>query len=185
MPTCHHVLPHVSCGCIYPKGGQSGHGSQLSAIHAQLCSLVVLLHILHTTCTTYNVTSGSAQIYNDCSKALKHINSPGRKFKRFLDDDYDLFNEARILLAKLQKCISISLIWIRGHYSGQKRELQHDLNVEAHHQATAFLKGTTYTYINISPPSTLASLHKDITLTSKWWKVIHSAVHSQPLRNTM
>lgn len=157
----------------------------VNPVMAPNCQQFMHSYAAQQSSSTSFILSGSALIYNDCSKALKHINSPGRKFKRFLDDDYDLFNEARILLAKLQKCISISLIWIRGHYSGQKRELQHDLNVEAHHQATAFLKGTTYTYINISPPSTLASLHKDITLTSKWWKVIHSAVHSQPLRNTM
>lgn len=47
------------------------HCSQLSAIHAELCSPVVLLQILHSTCTTYIVTSGSVQIYNNYSKAVK------------------------------------------------------------------------------------------------------------------
>jgi hypothetical protein len=97
-----------------------GHGSQPSTIRAELCSIMVLLHIINTVRTTYSVSSGSFQLYNDCSKALKYINSPSRMFKCFLVDDYDLLNEIHVLIADLHQCISPCLLWVKGHYSSQK-----------------------------------------------------------------
>jgi hypothetical protein len=149
------------------------------------CSIVVLLHILNTIHTTFSVTSGSVQLYNDFSKALKYINSPGRKFKRFSVDAYDLLYEIQVLVANLHQCIFTSLLWVKGHYSGWKRELQHNLNAEANYQATTFLKGTIFPCVDISPPSDLVSLQKICILTSKWQKMIRSVIHAQPLCNAI
>jgi hypothetical protein len=67
----------------------------------------------------------------------------------------------------------------------QKRELKHDLNAEAHYQANTFLKGKSFTYVDLSPPTSLVTAHIGHTLSSKWRKVILFAIHSQPLHNTI
>ncbi len=103
-----------------------------SAQRTELCSIVVTLHLISTICNHYQLYSGSVTIYNDCSKAIKLICSPERKFKRFLIDNYDLVHEAQSLLLSIRKHININLSWVKGHYSGKKREIQCDLNDLVH-----------------------------------------------------
>lgn len=143
MATYSVAFAHGDSTSLWFPGPCPGQCSQLSAVRAELSSKKVTLHIMYTTCLHCNVTNGSALLqifYNDCLKALRLINSPGRKLKRFLADDYDLLNEPCTLLASLQQQISVSLLGVKGHYNGTKREIQHDLNAEAHHILHSFLK---------------------------------------------
>jgi len=166
-------------------GPSPGHCSQLSPIRAEICSLVVTLHLLSMTRNYYNVSGGSVQMYNNCLKVVKLINNPGQKFKRLLVDDYDLLNEARHLLASLQRSISVTIQWVKGHYKGSKREIQHILNEEAHHLAHAYEHPSLVVPLDIAPPSSLITLHRDFSITSRWKAFINTEAHKKALKATI
>jgi len=113
---------------------------------------------------------------------VKLINNPGWKFKRFLADDYDLLNEACHLLASLQRHISVTIHWVKGHYKGAKHELQHILNEEAHHLAHSYEQPPSVLPINVAPPSSLISLHCDFSITSKWKAFVNTEAHKMALQ---
>lgn len=110
-----------------------------SAICPDLCTITESLFLLNTLCLHKAHTGGLVAIYNDGSKALHLINNIDRTLKCFLANDYDLHNESRLLLQKLHETITINLLWIKGHYTGEKHLLEHDLNDEAHCLATTHL----------------------------------------------
>ncbi|MFN9955046.1 MAG: hypothetical protein ACK55I_18260, partial [bacterium] len=61
-------------------------------------------------------------MYNDSTKAIKYINNPGQKFKRFLMDDYDLLAEIWASIHALKKCATFNLVWVNGHFRGENKE---------------------------------------------------------------
>jgi hypothetical protein len=114
------------------QGPCVGHVNARSVIRVELSGLTATTHLLLTLILKFGVNSGSLTLYNDCSKALKYINHPGQKFKRFLTNDYDLLCDIRSTIHQLQKLVSFNLVWVKGHFTGKNREPQYDLNAEAH-----------------------------------------------------
>jgi hypothetical protein len=108
---------------------------------------------------------------------------PGRKFKRFLVDDYDIIFETRSLLVDLQQRVTFHLLWVRGHYSGNKRELEHDLNEEAHCLTSFSLP--KFFVNDVSPPSSLVDLSCGYTLTSRWQATLLELAHADSLCKTI
>jgi glutaredoxin len=128
--------------------------------------------------------TGSITLYNDCSRALKALNSSSRKFKRFLQDDYDIISETRNLIEDIKKRITFSLVWVKGHYSG-KKDTQHLMNDHAHDLAVAALKVSSQQLSECPPPSELVTLHSQISLTSRWQAILQEQAHAEPLRLTI
>jgi len=162
-----------------------GHPNHRSAHRSELCSIVATLQLLHSVVSHFQLTSGSISLFNDCSKALICITQPGRKFKRFLTDDYDLINESCHIIKRLQLSTSFTLSWVKGHFSGKRREPQHDLNAIAQNLAVSALTLVPQESPDISPPSSLVDLRRGNILTSQWRAVIQEAVHADLLRDTI
>jgi hypothetical protein len=133
-------------------GPSTGHSNARSAIRAELCGISASIYLLLYTLSRLGAKGGTITLYNDCAKALKYINQPGRKFKRFLIDDYDLLSEIRTTTQALRQLVTVNLLWVKGHYSRKNREPQHDLNAEAHSLATTALPLVSQSSIDISPP---------------------------------
>jgi ribonuclease HI len=157
----------------------------MSPIRAELTSITAAIYFLLVICSTHNVSTGSVTLYNDSTKAIKYINNPGQKFKRFLMDDYDLLAEIWASIHALKKCATFNLVWVNGHFRGENKEPQHYLNEEAHKLASSALTSPTNHSADIPPPSLLVDLHCGHILTSKWQAFIQEAVHSTPLCATI
>jgi hypothetical protein len=41
--------------------------------------------------------------------------------------DFDLLNEGRQLLSKLKETLTISLSWVKGHFTGGNKSIEHKL----------------------------------------------------------
>jgi len=167
------------------SGPCNGSPHQLFAHRAELCSIVVTLKTILAVCKMYNCEGGSVSIYNDCSKAIKQIITPGWKFKRFLIDNYDLIGEAITLLQNLRQTNTINLLWVKGHYTGKQRELQHDLNARVHKIVTKFAQERPCPPATCEPPSTTGSIHLQHALTLKWQATVQEEYHKVLLQLTI
>jgi ribonuclease HI len=154
-------------------------------MRAELCSLMATTYLLLQIINKHGITNGSIDLYNDSSKAIKLINHPGRKFKRFLLDDYDLLCEIRTSIQSIQRQVSFKLKWVKGHFTGKQKEFQHDLNAEAHNLAKTALSTVDQSSVDVSPPTSLAVLWLGHTLTSNWQQTIREIAHSEKLRHTI
>jgi hypothetical protein len=122
-------------------GPVDGHRNLTSAYRAELGGFVAILHILISICTFHQTTGGSIIIYGDCLSAIKKLQ---RKSYGGLNEysvaNFDLLNEGRILFNKLKTMTSVTLSWVKGHYSGTEKSKPHILNDMAHDLANDFLK---------------------------------------------
>ena len=156
-----------------------------SAIRAEFCSITASLFFLNYLRDAFQLENGSAIIYNDCSKAVKFINAPSKKFKRFLANDYDLQNESKIFLCKLNKFLTVCLIWVKGHYRGDNKEIQNILNEDARRVATSFLHSEESTQQDILAPTINVSLLLAYHLHSNWQSHVLEALLAPPLQRTI
>jgi hypothetical protein len=180
------VFASPTAPIFHLAGSCPGARDHLSPLRAELVSTAVTLHIISTICTTYKVMSGSVSIYNDYDKAIKLILHPGRKFKRFLSDDYDIQQEARTLLSTLNKSITVNLLKVKGHYKGKNKLIQHDLNDKAQKLANSYQSDEVNPSLShLIPPSSRVTLARGNPLTSKWQSIIQDAAHYNDLKHTI
>ena len=87
-----------------------------------------------------SLESGSVKLYCDNKSALENVfdSEPKRGIYPLLAVDYDLLILAKDLLKALP--FRVSGNWVKGHYSGNNREIQHDLNAPVDTLATEFRK---------------------------------------------
>jgi hypothetical protein len=170
---------------VYFSGPCPGSPLSQSALRAELCSITATLFFLQHLNDAFQLDSGSALIYNDCLKAVKLINAPGRKFKRFLTNDYDLQNESRILLCNLNKALKVHLNWVKSHYRGEDKQVQHILNEDAHRMATSFLHPETTPQHDLLAPNLNSSLLLTSYLHSDWQSHALDALLAPPLQKTI
>lgn len=140
--------------------------------------------LLITLCDQYQIDS-SVILYNDSTKVQKLINHPGRELKRFLEDDYDLLAEIRTILQRLCTCIYFSSTWVKGHYKGSNREIQHDLNEAAHSLAVAALPSPSQGFHCVAPPTSLIALSHHHSITSNWQTILRVKAHLAHLCKTI
>ena len=159
--------------------------SQLSPTRFELCDINTMVCLLYCLCPTCGISGGSITPYNDCLKAHKQVNASSRKFKCFLEVDYNVINKIRGLIKRLRNHMSFSLVWVKGHYSGQKREIQHDMNDEVLQLATSALAATRHQFSDIAPPSSLITLRSCDSLTSKWQATLQEQAHADSLHQTI
>jgi hypothetical protein len=96
------------------NGPCPGHPSQLLAIHLELYSInVAVKFFLYI--SKYDIKEGTVTLYNDCEKAHKLLLKPGRRFRRFLIDHYDIISETCHALQELRGLITLQLLfWPKG-----------------------------------------------------------------------
>jgi hypothetical protein len=148
----------------------------MSSYHTELGGILATLYIIHGTCKYYDITNGKAKLYCDSKVAIVNCFTtitPG--ISPFFSPDYDL-----ILLEK--QIVAILPIpdfgeWVKGHYSGKDRKIQHDLNDKAdklagkHLDAQSNQNGTNTSSIP-SPGYGVRLLLYDCVLTSKYYSAL-------------
>jgi hypothetical protein len=85
---------------------------------------------------------------------------------------------------KLKTYSTLSLVWVKGHYSG-KKEVQHLMNEQAHDLAVAALRAPHKTFSEVSPPSSLVILRQGHVIMSHWQAILQEHAHAEPLRQTI
>lgn len=121
---------------------------------------------------------GQVKLYSDNQSALDNIfdSTPKRGIFPLLAVDYDLFVPAKDMLHSLP--IKIAWGWVKGHYTGDNRELQHDLNALVDELATRFQEVPPNGYEPTAKPMFHflheAALYKDGSMvTGKLSKIIY------------
>jgi hypothetical protein len=160
-----------------------GHPDHLSARRAELSGIAASVFLLHTICLQHQIANGSVILYNNSTKVQKLINHPGRKFKHFLEDDCDLLAEIRTNMQQLRHSVNLSLIWVKGHYKRNNREIQHDLNDATHSLAVAALPSSSQDFCCVAPPTSLIDLKHHHSLTSNWQAILRETAHLAPLHH--
>jgi hypothetical protein len=138
---CYHGRPFASdlqTTLAEGSGAGPGHPSLLSSYHAELGGLLALVYLASRICSYHYITMGTLRIYCDDKSALDKTVTTAPKVITpfsFLTSDYNLIDLIRLFLALLP--ITVVGEWVKGHYSGDKREYKHDLIDRADHLATS------------------------------------------------
>jgi hypothetical protein len=115
-----------------------GHPSLTSSYRAELGGILVSLYLIYKVCQYYRIEHGQAQLFCDnrgaISKAFQHSTLG---ITPFLTTDFDLLHLIQQLIQALP--ITANGSWVKGHYSGKIRRLEHDLNDMADDLATQHL----------------------------------------------
>ncbi len=73
---------------------------------------------------------------------VSHLSIVSKRYgsiKDCLVANFDLLHEGRTLLSRLRSTTTVTLSWVKGHYSGDKKSIPHILNEAAHDLANEFL----------------------------------------------
>jgi hypothetical protein len=103
----------------------------------------------------------------------------------YLTADYDLIHLAQNLLHMLP--ITVIESWVKGHYVGKNRELQHDMNDTADNLATTHLAELPKLFdplrCPVAPPGyRVRMLHKSSVITAKYYQTLSKANHDNSLK---
>mmetsp|Transcript_24137 Transcript_24137/g.34594 ORF Transcript_24137/g.34594 Transcript_24137/m.34594 type:complete len:1267 (+) Transcript_24137:682-4482(+) len=114
------------------------HPEHLSSYRPELGGITSLLFLLTVVVRLGAIANGQVKLYCDNKSALENVfeEIPKRGIYPLLAVDYDLLVLAKDLLKNLP--IKVSWGWVKGHYSGDNRQVQHDLNALVDTLATQF-----------------------------------------------
>lgn len=114
------------------------HPGQLSSYWPELGGITSLLYLISVIVKIGDLSSGQVRLYCDNKSALENVfeETPKRGIYPLLAIDYDLLVLAKDMLRSLP--IKVSWNWGKGHYNGDAREIQHDLNSLVDTLVTAF-----------------------------------------------
>jgi hypothetical protein len=166
------------------SGPVDGHPRVVTSYRAERSGIVATLYLLYRVCLFYNITMGTAKLYCDNKGALKNAFSPIKEgITPYFNTDHDLVEVAQALLKLLP--IALSNEWVKGHYNGNQRQYQHDLNAEAdtiagHYQAHQY---PHYSIRKPIPPPDfrVRLLHDSSVITSRIHSVLQTDFHDTPI----
>jgi hypothetical protein len=107
-----------------------------------LGGILAALYIIHRICDYYHTSSGKITLFCDNKGAISNSfkkATPG--ISPFLSSDYDLIQLVKHLIAIIP--VTVAGEWVKGHYSGKNRKIQHDLNEKADELAGEHLDNQT------------------------------------------
>jgi hypothetical protein len=158
----------------------------MSSYRAELGGIVAALYVIHRICDYYSITTGQATLYCDNKGAINNsFQSITPGISPFLSPSYDL-----LLLAKqLVTSIPITIVgqWVKGHYTGNNRKIQHDLNDMADELAGDHLTSQdrhngTNTSIIPYPGYKIRLLKDNKVISSKYFTTISQGRHERHLQ---
>jgi hypothetical protein len=169
-------------------GPSTGHSAVMTSYRAELCGITSALFMLLWICNQEDVEYGSVTLYCDNEGALNQVFNKSRPFKNpydFLSADIDLITCARDLLLQLPIEVHVKHEWVKGHYTGKKRQLKHELNHLA--DTTAREYNSSRRPPSSTPPvpcptSEVELIHNNSIITSRLLQLVKSAIHDAPLR---
>jgi len=147
----HNLSGEIAIGA----GPMDGHPSLTSSYRAELGGILVSLYLIYKVCQYYRIEHGQAQLFCDnrgaISKAFQHSTLG---ITPFLTTDFDLLHLIQQLIQALP--ITANGSWVKGHYSGKIRRLEHDLNDMADDLATQHLNSPSLGFhpkrLPLTPP---------------------------------
>jgi hypothetical protein len=157
----------------------------MSSYRTELGGIVAALYLIQRICEYYDMAVGKATLYCDNKGAITKSFQPVTPgISPFMSPSYDLLLLAKQLIAR----IPITLIgeWVKGHYTGKDRRIQHDLNDRADEIAGGHLAAqdnSTGTNTGTIPyPGYRIRILKDNKVTSsKYRAIISNGRHNQLL----
>jgi hypothetical protein len=159
----------------------------MTPYRAELCGLVSTLFMIHWICEAEKVADGIITIYCDNEVALNQTFSkalPSNNSYKYLTADIDMITCARDILLQLPVTVQIKHAWVKGHFQGKKRELQHELNSIA--DVTAREYNSHRRPEMTTPPVPCPTLkveliHNNQIISSRLLQLAKDAVHRLPL----
>ena len=162
----------------------------LSSYRPELGGITALLFLLTAIVKLGDITEGTVTLFCDNKSALNNIFDaiPRRGIYPLLEADYDLLFLAKDLLQQLP--INVIAQHVKGHYKGDHREVQHDLNALADEIAEQFRKNPPPEYT----PSTQPYFHPrlgaevystDSAVTSKLRRTVYENLYTDQLLATI
>jgi hypothetical protein len=166
------------------SGVDDGHPALMSSYRSELGGILALLYIIYRICKYYDLSSGKAVFYCDNKVAIGNsFKSAPSGITPFFQPDYDLLG----LIHELVTLILITVVgnWVKGHYTGTERQLQHDLNDEADKLASNHLFNQSPPFNTHKCPQPFPGyrvlLYDNSVITFKYYSVLLSALHEQEL----
>jgi len=122
----------------YGAGPIDGNPDTVTSYRSELGGITTILFLLLQITQHLELSSGSVTLYCDNSGALDNVfdEYPKRGIYPLLERDYDLLGAARAIRRELP--IKVTGVWVKGHYKGDNRGTEHDLNDMADYLATQF-----------------------------------------------
>ena len=161
----------------------SSYRPELGGITANLFLLTVIVKI-------FGIEAGGVTLFCDNKSALENVFDPvpRRGIYPLLAVDYDLLVLAKDLAKALP--IKVRPEWVKGHYKGNDRLVQHDLNDLVDTMADRFRrnppKGFTPTSSPLYHPRHGAVLLRQRSMiTSKMKQIVYEQLFQEPLINTI
>ena len=134
------------------------HPTMLSSYRPELGGLTSLLFLLYVFTDTYEIQGGTVTLFCNNTSAVENIFEKYMKRGIFslLAVDYNLLVLARSILPALP--IKVLGRWVKGHYTGDERRVEHDLNDLVNDIANQFLDD----HPRGSEPSSFPMFHKSL-----------------------
>jgi hypothetical protein len=169
-------------------GPSPGLPITMTPYRAELCGLVSTLFTIHWVCRSANISHGHVTIYCDNESALRQMFTPTRPTNnpyKLLKADIDLLTCGRDLLLQLPIDVSLTHEWVKGHFTGKRRLLQHNLNDIADCLAREF-NSTSRTPCTgnpaICPTSEAELIYLNCVVSSRLLQLVKGSLHDTPLK---
>ena len=162
----------------------------LSSYRPELGGLAAVLYLLLIIVQVFEVETGVVTLYCDNKSALENTfdEMPKRGIYPLLATDYDLL----ILLREILSILPIRVIskHVKGHYKGDERRVEHDLNALADTMAEQFRLGPPKGYEPTSYPQfhkahIAAAFIEGSMITSKLKSQVYSRMYQKELEQTL
>jgi len=165
-------------------GPIDGHPDLVTSYRAELSGIVATLYLIYRLCQFYKISEGAMTLYCDNKAALANAFKtikPG--ITPYLTTDHDLVELAQALIHIIP--IMITTEWVKGHYTGNDRQYQHDLNEEADKIAGQYQldQSPHFTIRKPLPPPgyKIRLLHDSSVLSAKVHSMIVNSLHNPHL----
>ncbi len=165
-------------------GPIDGHPDLVTSYRAELSGIVATLYLIYRLCQFYKISEGAMTLYCDNKAALANAFKtikPG--ITPYLTTDHDLVELAQALIHIIP--IMITTEWVKGHYTGNNRQYQHDLNEEADKIAGQYQldQSPHFTIRKPLPPPgyKIRLLHDSSVLSAKVHSMIVNSLHNPHL----
>ena len=171
-------------------GPIDGHPLLLTPYRTELGGILSLLYLVNVIVRSTDLREGTVTIFCDNQAALENIfsESPKRGIYPLLAADYDFLGMARKIFRETP--ITIKHRHVKGHYTGDERRVEHDLNALVDTMANLFRKapprGFTPKSLALTHPlQTAVLISEGAIVTSKLKQIIYRNMFAPDLEATI